>query len=153
LKFITVVLALIISLAAIGLPCPSTQANNTSEVNLTANVVSPLSVTTNDARHITVKGATLNGRLDDLGSFDSVSVSFEWGTNSSALDKETRPKPRKKAGAFSARLQRLSPNTTYYFRAKAEGDGTIVYGDEFNFTTQKPGKPFWWLWWFWWWWW
>jgi len=150
LKFITVVLALIISLAAIGSPYPLAQAaNNTAEVNLTANVVSLPSVTTSDARWITVKGATLNGRLDDLGKFSSVSVSFEWGTTSGALDKETRPKPKRKTGAFGARLQRLSPNTTYYFRAKAEGDGTIAYGDELNFTTKKPKKPFWWFWWWW----
>jgi len=149
LKFIAIVLALIISLAAIGAPCSSAQAaNNTAEVNLTANVVSPLFVTTNDAKWITVKGATLNGRLDDLGSFDTVDVSFEWGTNSSALDKETRPKPKRRTGAFRARLWRLSPNTTYYFRAKAEGDGTIVYGDELSFTTKKWS---WWFWWFWWW--
>jgi len=148
LKFVAVVLALIISLAAIGSPYPSAQAaNNTAGVNLTANVVSLLSVTTNDARHITVKGATLNGRLDDLGNFSSVSVSFEYGTTSGALDKETRPKPKRKTGAFGARLQRLSPNTTYYFRAKAEGDGTVVYGDELSFTTKKHS------WWFWWWWW
>jgi hypothetical protein len=146
LKFVAVVLALLISLAAIGLPYPSAQAaNNTAGVNLTANVVSPLSVTTNDAGRITVKGATLNGWLDDLGSFDTVDVSFEWGITSGALDKETRPKPKRKTGAFKARLQRLSPNTTYYFRAKAEGDGTIVYGDELNFTTKKH------FWWFWWW--
>jgi len=146
LKFVAIVLALIISLVAIELPCPSAQAaNNTAEVNLTANVVSPLSVTTNNARWITARGATLNGWLDDLGGFDSVSVSFEWGTTSGALDKETHPKPKRRAGAFSARLWRLSPNTTYYFRAKAEGDGTIVYGDEFSFTTKKHS------WWFWWW--
>jgi len=150
LKFGAVVLALIISLAAIGSPYPLAQAaNNTAEVNLTANVVSPLSVTTNDARQITVKGATLNGRLNDLGNFSSVSVSFEWGTTSGFLDKETRPKPKRRTGAFRARLQRLSPNTTYYFRAKAEGDGTIVYGDELSFTTKKPKKPFWWFWWWW----
>ena len=148
MKFIAVVLALIISLVAIGSPYPSAQAaNNTAEVNLTANVVSLLSVTTSDARRITVKWATLNGQLDDLGNFSSVDVSFEWGTTSGSLDKETRPKPKRRTGAFSARLQRLSPNTTYYFRAKAEGNGTVVYGDEFNFTTKKPS------WWFWWWWW
>jgi len=107
----------------------------------------PLSITTSDARWITVKGATLNGRLDDLGSFSSVSVSFEWGTSPGALDRETHPKSKRRTGAFRARLPRLSPNTTYYFRAKAEGDGTIAYGDELSFTTKKPKKPFWWFWW------
>jgi len=148
LKFIAIVLALIISLVAIGSPCPSAQAaNNTAEVNLTANVVSLPSVTTNNAIWITVRGATLNGRLDDLGNFSSMSVSFEWGTTSGSLDKETRPRPKRRTGAFNARLQRLSPNTTYYFKAKVEGGGTIVYGDELNFTTQKRSWWFWWLWW------
>jgi len=138
----------VISASATGSATPGTYS---AEIRIEV-LPPPLSVTTNDARHITVKGATLNGQLDGLGNFSSVSVSFEWGTTSGSLDKETRPKPRKKAGVFSARLPRLSPNTTYYFQAKAEGDGTIVYGDELNFTTQKPRKPFWWFWWFWWWW-
>ena len=139
----------VISASAAGSATPRTYS---AEIRIEV-LPPPLSVTTNDATLITVKGATLNGWLDDLGNFSSVSVSFEWGTTSGSLDKETRPKPKKKAGAFSARLSRLSPNTTYYFRAKAEGDGTIVYGDELSFTTQKPGKAFRWLRWFWWWWW
>ena len=112
----------------------------------------PLSITTNDAIWITVKGATLNGQLDGLGSFDSVSVSFEWGTSPGVLDRETHPRPKRRVGVFRARLQRLSPNTTYYFRAVAEGDGETAYGDVLNFTTkkpEKPKKPFWWFWWWW----
>jgi len=138
----------VISASATGSATPETYS---AEIRIEA-LPPPLSVTTNNATRITWFGSTLNGRLDNLGNFSSVSVSFVWGTTSGYLDKETRPKPKRRAGAFSARLQRLSPNTTYYFRAKAEGDGTIVYGDEFNFTTQKPGKAFRWLRWFWWWW-
>ena len=153
MKFVAVVLALIISLAAIESPYPSAQAaNNTAGVNLTANVVSLPSVTTNDAKGISAWKATLNGRLVDLGSFDSVNVSFVWGTASGSLNSETRSYSMSKTKAFKARLWWLSPNTTYYFQAKAEGDGTIapVYGDELNFTTKKPGKAFRWFWWWWW---
>lgn len=131
----------VISASAAGSATPRTYS---AEIRIEV-LPPPLSVTTNDARWITVRGATLNGRLDDLGSFDSVSVSFEWGTSPGSLDKETHPRPKRRVGVFRARLPRLSPNTTYYFRAKAEGDGTIVYGDEFNFTTKEHS------WWFWWW--
>jgi len=133
----------VISASAAGSATPRTYS---AEIRIEV-LPPPLSVTTNDATLITVKGATLNGWLDDLGNFSSVSVSFEWGTTSGSLDKETRPKPKRRVGAFRARLPRLSPNTTYYFRAKVEGGGTIVYGDELNFTTQKRSWWFWWLWW------
>ena len=92
-------------------------------------------VTTNAASNITTTSPTLNGSLDDLGSFTSVDVSFEYGTTSGALDNETSPEEMSETGAFSAALTDLSPDTTYYFRAKAEGDGTISYGDELSFTT------------------
>ena len=133
----------VISASAAGSATPRTYS---AEIRIEV-LPPPLSVTTNNATLITIKGATLNGRLDNLGSFDTVDVSFEWGTSPDALDKETRPKPKRRVGAFGARLPRLSPNTTYYFRAKVEGGGTIVYGDELNFTTQKRSWWFWWLWW------
>ncbi len=127
----------------IGLLCPLAQAgNNTAGVDLTVNVIFPASVTTKNAKGISFWGATLNGRLVDLGSFDSVNVSFEWGTTSGSLDEETRLYSMSKTGAFKASLW-LLPSTTYYFRAKAECDGNIFYGKERKFTTKK--------WWHWWW--
>jgi len=148
LKLIKLALALVISLAVIGLPCPSAQADNsTAEVNLTVNVIFPASVTTKHANKISfwgvTWGATLNGRLVDLGSFDSVNVSFEWGNTSGSLNRETRSYSMSKTGAFKAKVWWLLPNTTYYFRAKAEGDGNIFYGDELKFTTKKWPRWFW----------
>jgi len=130
----------VLSASATGSATPGTYS---AEIRIEA-LPPPLSVTTNNGTRIMWFGATMNGQLDGLGNFSSVDVSFEWGTSPDALDNETRPKSKKRAGAFRDRLQRLSPNTTYYFRAKAEGDGTIVYGDELSFT---PKKPFWWFWW------
>lgn len=40
----------------------------------------PPKITTNTASSVTANTATLNGRLDDLGSTPSVEVSFEWGS-------------------------------------------------------------------------
>jgi len=137
----------VISASATGSATPETYS---AEIRIEA-LPPPPSVTTNNATRITWFGSTLNGQLDGLGNFSSMSVSFEWGTSPGALDRETHSRPKSRTGAFRAWLYWLSPNTTYYFRAKAEGDGTIAYGDELNFTTKKPKKPFWWFWWWWWW--
>ena len=106
------------------------------------------SVTTNDATGVTTNGATLNGDLTSIGTSRSLRVSFWWGTSSVSLASEnetqyqyeTIPYPnettaevRKSAGTFSFELTRLSPNTTYYFRAIADrGTGC---GSEKTFTT------------------
>ena len=97
------------------------------------NALAP-QVATNDASNITQNSATLNGELTSLGTATSVQVSFEWGTTSGALDHETTPEQLNEAGAFSANLTGLTPSTTYYFQAKAVGDGT-AYGNEMSFTT------------------
>jgi len=77
----------------------------------------------------------LNSSLDSLGDYTTVNVSFEWGTTSGALDQETAPQEMTSTGAFTAALEDLEPDTTYYFTAKASGSVT-VYGDELSFTTE-----------------
>ncbi len=100
--------------------------------------VTPPTVTTNDAGNIELDSARLNGSLDDLGSATSVDVSFEWGqTPGGPYPHETTPQAMSATGAFSFDLTPLIPNTTYYFRARAAGDGTS-YGIEKNFTTLTP---------------
>lgn len=93
-----------------------------------------LSVTTMAATDVDLYSATLNANLDDLSS-TSVIVSFEYGTTSSTYSVETAPEAMNNIGAFSAVLTDLTHNTTYYFRAKAVGDTTTVYGAELSFTT------------------
>ena len=106
----------------------------TTPLNLNANIALP-GVTTAAATDITNNSATLNGSLDDLGDYTTVDVSFEWGTTSGALDQETTPPQAMGAtGSFSAGIDGLLPDTTYYFKAKATGSVT-VYGDELSFTT------------------
>ncbi|MFC2072912.1 hypothetical protein ACFLUU_09525, partial [Chloroflexota bacterium] len=111
-------------------------ANTTAygyELSFTVPIPVPPTVTTNDAVDISTNSATLHGSLGNLGSSLSANVSFEWGTTSGNLTWETTPQVMASIGAFSAGLSNLSSNTTYYFRAKAVGDGTD-YGGELNFT-------------------
>jgi len=61
-------------------------------------------------------------------------VSFDWGTTTD-YGNTTTVQTMTGIGAFSYALDGLlTPGTTYHFRAKAVGDGT-VYGDDLTFTT------------------
>jgi phosphodiesterase/alkaline phosphatase D-like protein len=91
------------------------------------------SVTTNAATSVEQRTAILNGYLDDLGSADSVTVYFEWGTTT-AYGNEIEAGSIASDGSFSFPLADLAPNTTYHFRAKVVGDGTN-YGIDMTFTT------------------
>jgi len=143
-------------------PTSTTTANGTAMVNMTMTVpqagqtiiftgatstktgtsnaftvLTPPTVTTNDASNIGVNSARLNGNLDDLGTAASVDVSFEWGeTSGGPYPNETTPQAMSTTGVFSFDLSSLTANTTYYFRAKAVGDGTS-YGTEKSFTTSR----------------
>jgi hypothetical protein len=106
------------------------------EKSFTASTTQP-SVTTNDASNPATTSATLNGNLDSLGTAATVNVSFEWGTATGSYTQTTANQARTITGAFSADLAvgSLTPGTTYYYRAVADGDGPPVYGAEKPFTT------------------
>jgi beta propeller repeat protein len=100
----------------------------------------PPAVTTNDASNVTTTSATLNGHLTSLGTASSVTVSFLWGTTAGGpYPNETTGQDMTSTGAFSVDLTGLTPGTTYYYRAKAVGNGTS-YGDEKRFTTSNAGS-------------
>jgi hypothetical protein len=103
------------------------------QVTFTTSTIPP-TVTTNDASSLATTSARLNGKLDDLGTAASVAVSFQWGLTTS-YGHETTPVSRSNTGIFSANLAGLTPGTTYYYRAKADGDGDPVNGLEDSFTT------------------
>ncbi len=98
----------------------------------------PPSVTTETATNITYNSAQLGGNLASLASALSVNVSFQWGKVSGVYTAETAIQTMASAGTFNAAVTGLSPSTTYYFRAKAVGDGT-GFGLEKSFTT--PAAP------------
>ncbi len=109
--------------------------------------ITPPSVVTNAASNVVPTSAIVHGELSDLGTAVTVAVSFEWGAASGLYTETTAPLALGESGAFSDELSGLSPGTTYYYRARADGDGNTVYGQEENFTTsivqpsQNPGAP------------
>ena len=104
-----------------------------AEKSLTT-LTAPPSVTTDDSSDITTNSTRLNANLGSLGSALTVNVSFQWGTSPGGYQHETTPQVSTTTGAFSFDLSDLTLGTTYYFRAKAVGDGTS-YGVEKHFTT------------------
>ena len=120
-----------------------------AEVTLTVNIVEKPVVFTLDAIGVGTNKATLRGWLADLGTAPSVLVSFGWDNESHAGDATaypnwTVPQVKTRTGFFKTRIEGLTPGTTYYFRAKAEGD-VIIYGQELSFRTH-PGWHWWWYW-------
>ena len=95
------------------------------------------SVATRNATDVAGTSAQLNGSLTSLGATDNVMVSFLWGTASGGLTNETTGQIMTTSGTFRFNLGSLAPGITYYFKAKAVGEGT-VYGAENDFTTLRP---------------
>ena len=93
------------------------------------------------ASDVTPYGAVLNGTVIHLGSQLSVYTCLEWGPTSS-YGHTTGPQYTYSLGAFSANITGLAPGTTYHFRARAEGGGLVVYGDDMTFVTAaEPAVP------------
>jgi hypothetical protein len=95
----------------------------------------PPAVTTAAASNVGTTSVRLNGDLTSLGTAGTVTVSFVWGsTMGGPYPNETTGESRSATGTCYFDLGYLAPGTTYYYRAKAVGDG-IGYGEEEAFTT------------------
>ncbi len=91
-------------------------------------------VTTYNATEITQNTAVLNGYVETNGNFTI--RWFEYGTSGSFLPSQTNKLNQgTNSGNFNQLITNLQPNTTYYFRAVAQGNGQTVYGNVLNFST------------------
>jgi hypothetical protein len=107
--------------------------------DMTFSTPAVLAVTASAVSNLTTSGVTLNGALSSTGGSNEVSVSFDFGTDttygnttSSQTMTSTRP--------FSSTITGLTANTTYHFRAKAVGTDT-VYSSDLTFTTLQTSTP------------
>jgi subtilisin family serine protease len=92
------------------------------------------SVSTGAASTIPGASVTLNGNLIDKGNATSVSVSFDWGTDTAYGNNIAGiPSTLSANGPFTANLAGLYVGQTYHYRAKAVGGG-IVYGNDRTFS-------------------
>ncbi|MBI4188371.1 MAG: hypothetical protein HY529_04090 [Chloroflexi bacterium] len=94
-------------------------------------------VVTDNATNVTANSAILNGNLTSPGTATSIDVSFEWGTISGGpYPNWTDLQAKTTATTFTSSITGLTPNTSYFFRAKANGatHGTS-FGTEKSFVT------------------
>ena len=78
----------------------------------------------------------LRGKLLSQGTAFEVEASFLWGRTEACDEGETIAEIMNSCGGFVCDLSDLSPNTTYYYKAKAFGDVT-GYGEVESFTTLR----------------
>jgi hypothetical protein len=107
------------------------------------DVVVP-NVSTEAASGETPRSATLNGRVSPLKSEtnEDATCLFLWGT-SEALGEEVHCEQASltaEESPVTAKLERLKPDTTYYYRLQASNaKGTSTTGEVLHFTTPGPG--------------
>ncbi|MBI2853181.1 MAG: PKD domain-containing protein [Chloroflexi bacterium] len=110
-----------------------------SEKSFTTLSLTPPTVTTGDVTGIGTTSATFYGNLVSMGTASSVMVGVQWGTTSGDYTGEAMWGPAFSSQTYWSPISGFSPSTTYYYRAKAVGDGT-VYGLEDSFTTATPNQ-------------
>lgn len=92
---------------------------------------SNFTLTTNPASAITTKSAVLNGTLE--GEISN-NVYFEYGTTPT-LGKVTPKVKTSLVGNFASVISGLTPKTSYFYRADANVNGTLVFGEIIPFNT------------------
>ncbi|MDP3958302.1 MAG: hypothetical protein Q8Q36_02465 [bacterium] len=96
--------------------------------------------TTNPATNVTQNFATLNGFASGNGG--NANAWFEWGTSQSLGNATPQQFMGSTGSSYSHTLTLLSPNTTYYYRAVAQGgtNNQLVQGNIQSFTTSFSGQ-------------
>lgn len=113
----------------------STAFGNDAEFTTSINPGTPPETNTASADAVTDASARLNGTLVSEGTAASVTVSFVWDTASGGpYNYETTTSTLYATGLFQFNLTGLASQATFYYKAKAVGDGT-AYGLEQSFTT------------------
>ena len=95
----------------------------------------PMTVTTDSATAVTKESATLNGTVKSLGKYTEVKAGFKYGQSAKMMVFKTEETSKDTIEAYSANLNSLAPNTTYFYQAYVCTPGDTVYGNILNFTT------------------
>lgn len=91
-------------------------------------------LTTNDALILTTSSVTLGGNITSEGGSSVTERGVVYGTSSSPTISSSKKAIGSGTGSFSATINGLSANTTYYARAYAINASGVSYGNEVNFT-------------------
>jgi len=98
-----------------------------------ANISVP-TVTTGTASGITATDATISGDVTSAGGATLTARGFLYGTNASNLSHNLHCFSG--TGSYTAIINNLIPNTTYYYQAYATNAVGTAYGEVMSFTTE-----------------
>ncbi len=101
------------------------------------------SVVTLPATGVEETSAILNGIIENINDAGTLEVSFEWGQDPGPpFSFATGARMMTESGPFEDRLSGLMPETTYYFRVKAEGAVKTYFGAMRSFATPPQKDVF-----------
>ncbi len=103
-----------------------------NDAGKSCTIVSPI-VSTQAVSGIDTTSATGNGNISDTG-YEDPERFIEWGTTSGNYTNQCSA-GKGGVGNYSCIMTGLTPNTTYYLRAKATNSAGTSYGTETTFTT------------------
>lgn len=93
-------------------------------------------VTTLEPTNVSSNGATLNGRIESVGSPAFSEKGFCYNKSGEPTVSDTKVVVAGiKSGDYTYKCTGLSPNTIYYVRAYAIQNGQVHYGTSFTFST------------------
>lgn len=96
-------------------------------------------VVTNAVSQITSHGVILHGDVTSDGGATVLRRGFCYSTNQNPTIANDTIGQAGGVGAFSANLNTLIPNTTYYYKAYAVNSGGLSYGSQMSFQTLIDG--------------
>ena len=115
-------------------------AGNVSEASSIAVKIGIIEPTVETKEIVGIDPNTATGKAYLLSTGNEDPERFiEWGTTSGTYTNECSAGVGG-VGDYSCVMSGLTPNTTYYFRAKAVNSAGTVYGSELNFTTKETGS-------------
>ncbi|NDW13741.1 T9SS C-terminal target domain-containing protein [Bacteroides sp. 214] len=112
-----------------------------NEVSFTTDPATIPVLTTVAASAITAETAIAGGEVTDAGGAQILSKGICWSTQAEPTNNNHKTVEEAVTSSFTSLLSGLTPNTVYYYRAYAQNEAGVGYGNTLTFTTGSVELP------------